>query len=533
MKRKLNYLRQSKTKNILTFVLHKYFFFKSTIILIISIFLISNLKGSDPYYGWAYLTSQCNFETIQNDLPTNIHIRYYSHALNAFSFSVDENIPKTISKMKYVQGITQISPMYQLAIPQPIKVQQLFKTTSDSFYGEMYEQLNILGIPELHKKGITGDGVRIGIVDAGFNKSLDAFSKIINENRLIAERDFVFDDNNTSDESEDGENGYIQSHGTGTWSIIGAYVEGEQVGGAYNAEFVIAKTEDIRSETRIEEDNFVAAIEWFDSLDVDIVSSSLAYRDFDGDINDYSYEDMDGKTTAVAKICNWAADREIIIVTAMGNEANTYPDINQSIWSPADAFGVIAVGATDFSGEVASFSSRGPTSDGRIKPDISAPGVGVFRADLNGGISAGNGTSYSTPLIASGIALLKQIYPEWTLNDMINAFSENSYLPNSNNDIGYGIPNFNQIAINSFEKDTIKSTIKIWPNPTKSNIFIKWTNTDPNETINIYNLLGQKILTTTNVSYNKNHELYIKLGNISIGIYFVQTKNISGKFVKY
>ncbi|MEA3500986.1 MAG: S8 family serine peptidase [Candidatus Marinimicrobia bacterium] len=504
-----------------------------TFILLISTFLLSNLKGEDTYYGWAYLSSQSNFEIIKNDLPVNIQTRYYSHALNAFSFSIDENIQETIVKMKYIQGIKQISPMFELTIPQPIKIQQLFKTKSDDLYGEMYEQLNTLGIPELHKKGITGDGIRIGIVDAGFKKSLDAFSKILNENRLIAEKDFVFDDNNTSDESEDGENGYIQSHGTGTWSIIGAYVEGEQVGGAYNAEFVIAKTEDIRSETRIEEDNFVAAIEWFDSLDVDIVSSSLAYRDFDGDLNDYSYEDMNGMTTAIAQICNWAANRGTIIVTAMGNEANAYSDINQSIWSPADAFGVVAVGATDFSGEVASFSSRGPTSDGRIKPDISAPGTNITHASLQGGVSTGSGTSYSTPLIASGVALLKQIHTEWTLNDFINAFSENSYLPNANNDIGYGIPDFNKIAINSFDSDTIKSTLKIWPNPTKSNIFLKWTNTNPNETINIYNLLGQKIFTTTNFSLNKNHELYIRLGDIPTGIYFVQTKKTSGKFVRF
>ena len=329
------------------------------------------------------------------------------------------------------------------------------------------------------------------------------------------------------------ENPETQSHGTATWSIIGAFVEGEQVGGAYNAEFVIAKTEDIRSEKRIEEDNFVAAIEWFDSLDVDIVSSSLAYRDFDGNTSDYFYKDMDGKTTAVAKICNWASEQGMIIVTAMGNEATAYPNINQSIWSPADAFGAIAVGATNFLGEVAGFSSRGPTADGRIKPDIAAPGINVFRADLDGEVSSGSGTSFSTPLIASGIALLKQIHPEWVLGDILTAFSINSYLPNANNDIGYGVPNFNEIAINSIESDTTKLTLKIWPNPTESNIFLKWTNTNLNETINIYNLLGQKIFTTTDVSFNKNHEIYIRLENLPIGIYFIQTKNISGKFVKY
>ena len=283
--------------------------------------------------------------------------------------------------------------------------------SGDPVYGssEMpYRQLNLRPLADA---GFTGAGVRIAILDAGFNTLNPAFTGVT----VAAQRDFVFGDSVVRDEANDAPG--AQFHGTAVWSLFAGHVPGRLVGIARGASYLLAKSEDIRSETRVEEDHYVAALEWADSIGVDIVSSSLAYLIFD---NGFSYTpgQLNGDFAVTTVAADMAAQRGILIVTAAGNEGPGF----RSIWTPSDGDSVLAVGAEDSTGAIALFSSRGPTADGRIKPDFTAPGVAVCAVVGVGRVDRVSGTSYATPLLATSAALLKQMHPTLTPMEIRAAF---------------------------------------------------------------------------------------------------------------
>ncbi len=182
---------------------------------------------------------------------------------------------------------------------------------------------------------------------------------------------------------------------------------GELYGPAYGARFALAKTEDVADEQPIEEDNWLAATEWADSLGARVLSSSLGYLDW------YTYEDMDGSTAVTTNAADIAASRNIVVCTAAGNEGTTdwfY------IIAPADADSVLAVGASTSQNTVIPFSSHGPTSDGRTKPEVLARGVGTHCATSNSPTSYGNvsGTSLATPLVGGAAAMVIGAHPNWS-----------------------------------------------------------------------------------------------------------------------
>lgn len=308
-------------------------------------------------------------------------------------------------------------------------------TDSDMLsYGHSYEQLQLSDVPVVQSKGITGSGVIIGLLDTGFDwKNHEALKNL----HVLDEYDFVFHDSVTADQSND-EPGQ-DSHGTYVFSVIGGYKDSILIGAAYGASFILAKTEDIRSETHIEEDNYAAALEWMENLGVDVTSSSLGYNVFDPGTYSYTYSDMDGKTTIVTKAAELAFQRGVVTITAAGNEGNK---AWYYIIAPADGFNTMAVGAVDSYNNIASFSSRGPTYDGRIKPDIVAMGVNVYGASTNGSdlYSYGSGTSAATPIAGGIAALLLSSYPYLTNEQVRSIFhetSDNSEYPD--NVRGYGL----------------------------------------------------------------------------------------------
>ncbi len=227
-------------------------------------------------------------------------------------------------------------------------------------------------------------------------------------------------------------------HGTYVFSIIGGYKDSVLIGASYGSSFILAKTEDIRSETHVEEDNYAAALEWMENLGVDVTSSSLGYNTFTSGTS-YTYADMNGKTTIVTRAAELAFQRGVVTITAAGNEGNTKW---RYIIAPADGFNTMAVGAVNSDNIVAAFSSRGPTYDGRIKPDVVAMGVNVYGASTNGPdlYTYGSGTSSATP-IAGGIAgLLLSAFPHLSnvqVRDIFHETSDNSEDPD--NDRGYGL----------------------------------------------------------------------------------------------
>jgi subtilisin family serine protease len=304
-----------------------------------------------------------------------------------------------------------------------------------SGYGSSLIQLNGINAKAAQDSGYTAAGVVVAMLDTGFNKGHDATVRL----KRIAEYDFVFGDSETANQVGDQIDQW--DHGTGTWSVLGGYAPNSLIGPAYNASFLLAKTEDNRSESPVEEDNWLAAVEWGDSLGADVISSSLAYFFFDNATLNHTYAQMDGKTTVVSKAAALAARRGIVVANAMSNDG---PALG-TLQAPADADSILSVGAVDATDIIASFSSRGPTSDGRGKPEVVAQGVFTTWAvaGTTNGYAQVNGTSLATPLIGGAAAQIREAHPEWTVQQIryaLKVSGDKAATPDSTT-YGWGRPN--------------------------------------------------------------------------------------------
>ncbi|MFO7444743.1 MAG: S8 family serine peptidase [Ignavibacteriaceae bacterium] len=344
-----------------------------------------------------------------------------------------------LSLIKELPFIEKVEPVKKLKFIRDEKTEtgNILKsnasvTTID--YGPSITQLLLSDIPAVHSRGITGEGIIIGLLDSGFDWQTH---ESLRDAEVIAEYDFIFNDDKTSNETEDVSNQH--DHGTNVFSVVGGYKEGSLIGAAFGAGFLLAKTERLGSETHAEEDNYAAALIWMEERGVDITSSSLGYSDFDAGEGDYTYQDMNGNTTIVTKAAEEAFRRGIVVITSAGNEGN---NSWRYITAPADGFNVIAVGAVTSQNQLAAYSSRGPTFDGRIKPDILAQGSGVYAAvaGSESWYTRVSGTSDAAPIASGVAALLLSHYPHLTnqqVRSILQKTSDNYAAPN--NDLGYGL----------------------------------------------------------------------------------------------
>lgn len=392
---------------------------------------------------------------------------------NAVSVYADENQLTKISSLPFVEKVEAVKTLsFQKDKMDDHSQKSLEKSTSSKSsltynYGASYGQYALSDIPQVHAKGITGDSIIIGILDSGFRWKLH---ESLSSRKVLAEYDFVHHDNNTANEANDvpGQD----SHGTTIFSLIGGFKDGNIVAPSFNASFLLAKTEDIGSETHVEEDNYAAALQWMDSIGVDITTSSLGYNEFDPSTFSYTYSDMNGKTAIVTKAAELAFTQfGISTFTSAGNDGNYSWHY---IGAPADGFNVIAVGAVSNYNIKASFSSFGPTFDGRIKPEVVTQGVSDYGASVSGtstnSYGSVSGTSAAAPIAAGIAGQLLSLYPHLTnvqIRNILFATSGNAASPN--NEIGYGLvsalkaitfPNFKKIdqsyLINKcFEKENI------------------------------------------------------------------------------
>lgn len=384
----------------------------------------------DEFITYEDLPLSDNYLTVLKDFGIEI-----IHELKWFnSVSVRTNDAQ-IEQIKSLSFVEKIVPVKSLTFQKPLVDDlNLYKYNSVNNYGPSFTQLELSDIPLVHSKGITGEDVIIGLLDTGYDWERHIS---LNTRNVIAEYDFIFNDNVTANQT--GDHPSQHDHGTLIFSIIGGYHDSTMIGAAFNSSYLLAKTEDFRSETRIEEDNYAAALIWMEGLGVDITSSSLGYSIFDTPGESYTYSDMDGKTTIVTRAAELAFMRGVATFTSAGNEGNT-PWFY--ITAPADGKNTIGVGAVNSSNQIAGFSSRGPSSDGRIKPEIVAMGVGVYGASAgtDNGYRFASGTSTSAP-IASGVAALLLSIHSHLKNTQIRSIllesADNSLNPN--NEIGYGL----------------------------------------------------------------------------------------------
>ncbi|MFK7921653.1 MAG: S8 family serine peptidase [Bacteroidia bacterium] len=362
----------------------------------------------------------------------NIEIISTSRWLNA-AVILRQNDLESVMNLDFVKGIKTVGVLVQTGLndeeTESIELDAL--APSPLMYGRARHQNDMLSISPLHEKGVTGRGVRIAVFDAGFKgaDTITVFDSLRMQNRLVAAKDFVDGDDNVY---------HASAHGTQVLSTIAANSPGKMVGMAPHVTVLLARTEDARSETRQEEHNWVKAVEWADSMGVDIIHSSLGYALFDTDDESYKYENMDGNTTIISRAADMAAARGIIVTVSAGNEGS-HPW--RHITAPCDADSVLCIGSVDRYTKHSLFSSIGPSADDRVKPDVVAMGSLTTVASPNNRISRSNGTSFSGPLIAGLVACLVEAHPERSNMEIIQAvrLSADQYVfPDEK--YGYGIP---------------------------------------------------------------------------------------------
>lgn len=306
---------------------------------------------------------------------------------------------------------------------------KLVETNPLSLYGNAAQQIALHNGEQLHQAGFRGEGMTIAVIDGGFLNADN--NPRFDPDRIAGVHDFI-------DETMDFRNG--DSHGSSVLSTLLVNDSNLFVGTAPQASYWLLRSEDTATEYPTEEDYWVAALEYADSLGVDVVTSSLGYSRFDDSRYDHTWADLDGRTAFISQAASRGVDKGLLIVVSAGNER-----INdwEKITVPADVAGVLTVGAVTANRQPANFSGAGPTADGRVKPDVVAIGAPAATIDPYGNLQLNNGTSFSAPIMAGLTACLWQALPQLSAREIISLIRQNSsqYLtPDSL--LGYGIPDF-------------------------------------------------------------------------------------------
>jgi serine protease AprX len=414
-----------------------------------------------------------NIPVLERDLPVNPayltqlqqaggKIWFSSRWLNAVLVEATDVAIATIQKLPIVKGLEFGRPLanarLDAANPSPAtntksSEQALALTDVPPLtYGTSTDQITQIGVDKMHRQGFHGENILIGVLDAGFlNANKVGFLKpLFDENRVLATYDFVRKETAVYEDD---------SHGLSCLAALAATADNQLYGTAFKAQFVLIRTEDAGSESRLEEANWLFGAEYADSCGVDVISSSLGYTQFDDASTSYTYQNMDGKTALVTRAAQLATEAGMVVVVAVGNDGS-------SGWrylsAPSDAAGVLAIGAVTQAGQRAGFSSFGPSADGRVKPDLAARGQGTVVGSPGGQIVLGNGTSFATPLVAGLAAGFWQAHPRLTATQVTLALRQSgSQFSTPDDQLGYGIPDFERAsAVAELFQDLL-----VYPNP--------------------------------------------------------------------
>ncbi len=384
-------------------------------------------------------------------------------AIRALFFVKEIKIITTTTTSKFSNKIELESK----TMPAPPERSDIIPVGTALDYGQSYKQANQIGVDCFHNLNYQGQGMIIAELDAGFYKvdSLPAFDSLRKNNQLLGTYDFVTGGTKVFED---------HTHGMNTLSCMVGNLPGRLVGTAPKASYWLLRTEEGATESLQEEINWLMGAEFADSVGADVINSSLGYSIFDNAADNHSYSDLDGNTTIITKAADMAASKGIFVVSSAGNSGG--PPWYK-ITAPADADSILTVGAVDSVGVVATFSSRGLTSDGRIKPNVVARGVQAVCASQFGGVWKQSGTSFSSPITAGAVACLWQAHPGLTNMQILNAIQQSASqytMPDSIQ--GYGIPNFciaNMLLSGiDVHKMNEEEKLNVFPNPFKNNFDI-------------------------------------------------------------
>lgn len=457
------------------------------------------------------------------------YLLYTSKWLNAAIVVTDESRVKTIQSLPFVDRVERIAIGF---LPRPgsreYENQEFFRSSSPNSIHPKWNlkeattqtnaydfQNQLIGIDKMHQAGFTGKGITVAVFDAGFPgmKTASPFSHLFTKNQIIGQIDLVRPWN--KDVFLDNQ------HGTNVASLIASNDPAKLVSGAYNSDFIFAITEEVATEYRVEEFNWVRAAEFADSLGVDIINSSVGYYDFDDLSMNYTKQQLDGKTTYITRGANIAAKKGILLVNSVGNYGAAGAT---SLLAPADAFGILSVGSVTNTSAVSSFSSRGPSADGRIKPELSALGQSPILVRSNGTVGAGQGTSFSAPQVAALAAGLWESRPEWTKDQLIlNLLRSATQYDKPDNNLGYGIPDFRKAYLGEIlgiEMDE-SSIAKIYPNPLHTDELSILFGSESTIKVQVVDVAGRSVFEVNLYRSSKKEPFWVKLNQLQPGLYIL------------
>lgn len=429
---------------------------------------------------------------IQSIADFNTNILFTSRWSNSVFIKSSEEQVNQIKNLPFVKN-TKRSKQVQSGMAQVPELdftpyaKSVNMDISDYFFAD--PQITQIEGKILHENGYKGHGITIAVFDAGFYKTNEhpVFKKAFNENRITAGPDFVRGNGELVDYT-------FSAHGEMVLSTMAGDVNGTYIGTAPEANYILIRTENAPTEAVIEEYYWLQAAEYADSLGVDMINSSLGYTVFNDSLENHTYEQMDGDYTLITQAADWAAQTGILVVNSAGNSG-------ASPWyyigAPADGDSVFSIGAVDRDGISASFSSHGPTYDGRVKPNVVGHGAGIFVASGLEDYGPSNGTSFSGPVICGMTAslwqYLKTVNPGISNMEVIALIEESAHLyPNYDEDYGYGIPNYKSIVPNIEPYNLPENLVGVYPNPFSTNLTLH-QNFYPNDRIEIYSVSGQLV----------------------------------------
>jgi hypothetical protein len=479
-----------------------------------------------------------NIEITEQDFPVNktytdsllqynseLHVtsRWFNSAVFYTNSSVFNSDALACSFVKKVTLVFQGQPLKSNSV-----INKWDSGISEDDYGASDNQITMCNAQKLHNNGFLGEGIQIAVLDAGFWRvnEMACFDSLYQNNRILSHWDFVSHNSDVFDDD---------THGMGVLSIMGGNLPGQMMGTAPQASYHLFRTENATSEYPIEEENWIAGAERADSVGVDIITASLGYSEFDDDTMNYTYADMDGKSTRITLGAEIAFSKGIFIVNSVGNEGikNWH-----YLTAPSDGENVLSVGAVNEYEVIAYFSSLGPSYDNRTKPDVVAKGLATTLIKADETVGTGNGTSYSCPVMTGMVACLMQALPFYSNVELLNLVrSLGDRYTDPSTSYGYGVPDFSKATFildsGAYNQTSSDKLVKVFPNPFNANLsFHLYVKKGQEVEVEMYDARGIKVYSDKQLLNSASYNLIeiTGLDKLEQGYYFLSVLTEEGRF---